>query len=102
MSSCKNEKPTVFEGFWPEKVNLRESFRCLEHGNYCAVAGLSNNPNWEHFAALGLIGNSQPSIAGLEKINSPQSRFYLGASLWIEGNDAEAVEILEALSLIHI
>ena len=99
MSICKNEKPAVFEAFWPKKPDLGESFRCLEHGNYCAVAGLSNNPNWEHFAALGLIGNSQPSIAGLEKINSPQSRFYLGASLWIEGNDAEAIEILEACPL---
>ncbi|MAY05564.1 MAG: hypothetical protein CMO72_00005, partial [Verrucomicrobiales bacterium] len=99
MSICKNEKPTVFRGFWPKKPDLGESFRCLKHGNYCAIAGLSNNPNWEHFAALGLIGNNQPAIAGLEKINSPQSRFYLGASLWIEGNDAEAIEILEACAL---
>ena len=96
---CGTEKNAVFRHYWPKNPDLGASSRWFEQGNYCGTAGLSSGPEWEHYAALGLIGNSKPAIAGLEQCDSPQAQFYLGASLWIEGNDAEAVEILNACSL---
>ena len=96
---CKTENRGIFQGYWPKKADLGESSGWFTNGNYCGTAGLSAGPEWEHYAALGLIGHSKPAIAGLQQFDSPQSRFYLGASLWIEGNDTGAVEILNSCAL---
>ena len=63
-------------------------------GNYCSTAGSSLVDHWQTSAAMGLIGHVQPAIAGLEHEDSDEARFYLGAALWIEGNESEAVDVL--------
>ncbi|SVA55797.1 uncharacterized protein METZ01_LOCUS108651, partial [marine metagenome] len=63
-------------------------------GNFCSAASSSLVDGLHNSAAMGLIGRVQPAIAGLEKEDSNEARFYLGAALWIEGNELEAVDVL--------
>ncbi|MDC0065910.1 hypothetical protein OAK15_05575, partial [Verrucomicrobia bacterium] len=68
-------------------------------GNFCSAAGSSLVDGLHNSAAMGLIGRVQPAIAGLEKEDSDEARFYLGAALWIEGTELEAVDVLTHCNL---
>ena len=68
-------------------------------GNFCDSARSSDAEGWQSAAALGLIGNAPPAIAELEKIDLPEARFHLGATLWIEGKETEATDVLARVEL---
>ncbi len=68
-------------------------------GNFCGVAGSSQVDGQQISAAMGLIGQVHSAVAGLEKENSDEARFYLGAALWIDGNEAEATDVLSHSNL---
>ena len=68
-------------------------------GNFCGVAGSSQVDGQQISAAMGLIGQVHSAVAGLEKEDSDEARFYLGAALWIDGNEAEATDVLSHSNL---
>ena len=63
-------------------------------GNFCSSAGTSFAEGWHSAAAMGLIGQVNAAVAELEKEDSDEARFYLGAALWIDGNTTEATDVL--------
>ena len=81
------------EDFAPQAAPLGEPVDWFSSGNFCGAASSPAAESWQTAAALGLIGNTAPAIAGLEKTDSAKARFYLGAALWIEGNEIDAADV---------
>ena len=68
-------------------------------GNFVAVALGKQTGSWRHFAAQGLIANSQPALQGLARFSNPEARFYSGVASWIAGDEASAQRALETVDL---
>ena len=88
-----------YQEFGLSSVFLGASKHFFASGNFCGTAVGNGTESWQHAAALGLIGHSKPAIAGLENIDNDQARFYLAATLWIQANEAEAIELLKKCAL---
>jgi len=71
--------------------NLDTAF---ERGNYVHAAAQYSDHDWRKFAALGLIGKTPQAVRGLSLSNNSEARFYLGATLWIAGEQQLAEKAL--------
>jgi len=56
-------------------------------GNFCSSAGTSFAEGWHSAAAMGLIGRVNAAVVELEKEDSDEARFYLGAAEVIQFRD---------------
>ena len=81
-----------FGEYAPPAVKLGKPSEWFASGNFCGSA--ASIVDWQSAAASGLIGNAPPAIGVLEKLDSPEACFYLGAALWIDGKEQEAIDVL--------
>jgi len=70
-------------------------------GNYTEVALAGPRDRWEFFAALGLIGRTEEALAGLERCNDQQARFYSAVASWVAGDEDRATRLLQAIPTAH-
>ena len=84
-----------FCGFFPKKFDFGADQDWFASGNFCGAAILEG---WQGEAASGLMGNLDKAITGLQFSETDEQLFYLGASLWIAGNEIDALEALRRSS----
>lgn len=70
-------------------------------GAYTTVAMEGGPDQWQTYAAMGFIGKCREAIEGLSRFNHSEARFHLGAAHWIDGNEAEAIQILKEIHTPH-
>lgn len=70
-------------------------------GDYHRAAVTGPPERWETHAALGLCGNIEPALAGLERLDAPDSRFYEAVIRWIGGDEYQAARLLERCDSEH-
>ncbi len=63
-------------------------------GDYHHVAAAGPSDQWQTHAALGLCGNIEPALEGLERIDAAESRFFEGVIRWIDGDECAAESLL--------
>lgn len=73
----------------------------FDTGNYSTTALRNEKHDWQTHASLGLIGKTQVALAGLDRFDHEEARFYKGVALWIGGEDKAAQDILGTVDTDH-
>jgi hypothetical protein len=79
----------------------RPTAELFQQGNYAAAAMIGSEAEWQYLAALGLIGKCRQACEGLSAFDHDEARFASAVAHWIEGQDAEAVGLLEKIPIEH-
>lgn len=66
---------------------------------YAARRGGPNE--WQTYAALAFSGRSETALAGLSRFDCSEARFYMGAALWMSGDEDEALKVFKQCRTAH-
>lgn len=77
---------------------LKERF---DAGDFTGVARVGPEDDWRTHAARGLIGLRDRAVAGLQRFDRPEARFYSAVADWIDGRNDDAARGLEGIDLPH-
>lgn len=79
----------------------RSPSNAFHQGDYASAALHGNPADWQTHAARGLIGMPERALAELAKVSHADAKLHEAAIRWIDGQDAQALQILDKLDSPH-